>query len=248
MLSSTIIEQLEKIVGKGNLEARLDGVFVSPEDVTKASEVIRLANEHKLKLLPLGLGSLLDSSKLTSENLIILKTGRLNQLKKVVSEDLYVILEPGFPLKDLNQRLDEFNLFYPFAGPKSVGTIGGSVATNLKGKSDDRSIQTKDYVLFLELINPQGEIMHVGARTFKSVTGYDLPRLYVGSWGTLGFITEISLRLVPIKKRKHYPAFIPDPSPRNENKNLKDIKATISSRIKTALDPDQIFFDIISIP
>ena len=247
MLNSTIIERLEKIVGKGSLEARLDGVFVSPDDASKASEVIRLANQHKLKILPLGLGSLLDSSKLTSGNPIILKTGHLNQLKKVVSEDLYVILEPGFPLKDLNQRLEEFSLFYPLAGPKSVGTIGGSVATNLKGKSGDKSIQTKEYVLALELINPQGQIMHVGAKTFKSVTGYDLPRLYVGSWGTLGFITEISLRLVPIKKRKYYPAFMLDPFPRNKNKNLKDIKSNISSRIKTALDPDQIFFDIFSI-
>ncbi len=247
MLNSAVLDKLERIVGKNGLEARLDGVFVSPEDATKVSEVIRLANEHKLKILPLGLGSLLDSSKLTSENLIILKSGRLSQLKKVVSEDLYVILEPGFPLKDLNQRLEEFNLFYPLAGPKSVGTIGGSVAANLKGKSGDKSIQTKEYVLALELTDPQGKIMHIGARTFKSVTGYDLPCLYVGSWGTLGFITEISLRLVPTKKRTYYPNFIPDPFPRNKNKNGKETKSHISSRIKTALDPDQIFFDINSI-
>jgi glycolate oxidase len=247
MLSSAIIERLEKIVGKGNLEARLDGVFVSPEDAAKASEVIGLANEQKLKILPLGVGSLLDSSKLTSENLIILKTNRLNQIKKVVAGDLFVILEPGFPLKDLNQHLEEFNLFYPLASSKSVGTIGGSVAANLKGKSGDKNIQTKEYVLALQVINPQGQIMHVGAQTFKSVTGYDLPRLYVGSWGTLGFITEISLRLVPTKKRKYYPAFAPDPFPRNKNKYLKDIKSSISSRIKAALDPQQIFFDIGSL-
>jgi glycolate oxidase len=248
MLNRTIIEQAEKIVGKGSLEARLDGVFVSPENAAKASEVIKLAGEYKLKILPLGSGSWLDSSKLPSEKLVILKTDRLNQLKKVVSEDLYAILEPGFPLRDLNQRLQEFNLFYPLTGPKSDGTIGGSVAANLKGKSGDKSIQTKEYVLALRVINPQGQIMHVGAQTFKSVTGYDLPRLYVGSWGTLGFITEISLRLVPTKKRKYYPALVPDPFPRNKNKYLKDVKSSISSRIKLALDPQQIFFDIASIP
>ena len=247
MLSSPIIERLEKIVGKGSLEARLDGVLVSPEDTTKAAEVVKLANEQKLRILPLGSGSLLDSSKLTSDNLIILKTGRLNQLKKVVSEDLYVILEPGFPLKDLNPHLEKFNLFYPLANPKSNGTIGGSVAANLKGKSGDKNIQTKEYVLALELINPQGQIMRVGAQTFKSVTGYDLPRLYVGSWGTLGFITEISLRLVPIKKRKYYPAFTADSFPLNKNKYLKGIKSSISSRIKAALDPEQIFFDFVSL-
>jgi FAD/FMN-containing dehydrogenase len=248
MLNSKIIEQLEKIAGRGNLEARLDGVLVSPEDAGKASEIIRLANEHKLKILPLGESSLLDSSKFTTDNLIIMKTDRLNRLKKVVAGDLYVILEAGHPLKDLNSRLEEFNLFYPLAGPKSVGTIGGSVAVNLKGKSGDKNIQTKEYVLALELIDPQGQILQVGARTFKSVTGYDLPRLYVGSWGTLGFITEISLRLVPTKKRKYYPAFIPDPLPRNKNKYLKSIKSSISSRIKLALDPRQTFFDIASIP
>ncbi len=247
MLSSSIIERLEKIVGKGGLEARLDGVLVSPEDAAKAAAVVKLANEQKLKILPLGSGSLIDSSKLTSDNLIILKTGRLNQLKKVVSEDLYVILEPGFPLKDLNPQLENFNLFCPLANPKSVGTIGGSVAANLKGKSGDKNIQTKEYVLALEVVNPQGQIMHVGAQTFKSVTGYDLPRLYVGSWGTLGFFTEISLRVVPIKKRKYYPAFTADPFPRNKNKYLKGIKSNISSRIKAALDPQQIFFDFLSL-
>ncbi len=225
----------------------MDGVFVSPKNTSITSDIVLLANENRFRILPSGFGSALDSSRLVSDSMVILKSGRMNKIKRVVPEDLYVILEPGFPLKNLNQHLEPYNLFYPLADGKSGGTIGGSVATNLQGKSGEKSVQTKEYVLSLEVVNPEGQILNIGARTFKSVSGYDLPRLYVGSWGTLGFITEISLRLVPAGKRKDYPAVQAMHPKREKNAGNADLKNILSGRIKKSLDPNGVFLKLESL-
>lgn len=241
------INQLQAIVGESNLQIVSGRIFLSPENSTSISDVVKLAYREKFRILPLGAGSILDLSKLSMENMVVLKSDRLNKIKKVVPEDLYVILEAGFPLKELNRQLESYNLFFPLADGNSKGTMGGAVATNLKGKSGDKNIQTKEYVLALEIVNPEGQILHVGARTFKSVTGYDLPRLFVGSWGTLGFITEISLRLVPARKKKEYPSIMVDSPKRGEGKNQNGLKTVLSSRIKKSLDPNEVFFSFNSL-
>ncbi len=239
------INQLKKIVGKDNLKINSEKVFVSPENSTAVSEIVKLANQEKFKILPLGSGSIVDPQKLPADNMVILKSDGLNKVVKVVPEDLYVILQAGFPLKELNHHLKPFNLFYPLSDSTSVGTMGGAVATNLKGKSGEKRIQTREYILALEVVDPEGQILNVGARTFKSVTGYDLPRLFVGSWGSLGFISEISLRLVPARKRKDYPAVIFDPPGRGV-KGQNNFKTLLSSRIKKSLDPNQVFLSFDS--
>lgn len=255
MLNQNLIDQLEKIVKKDNLQIHSEKVFVYPENTSAVSDVVKLANQEKFKILPLGSGSILDWAKLLSENMVILKSDRLNTVKKVLPEDLYVILQAGFPLKDLNHNLEPFKLFYPLA-PQSAGqadtsfagTIGGAVATNLEGKSGERRIQTREYILAVEVVDPEGQILNVGARTFKSVTGYDLPRLFVGSWGTLGFISEISLRLLPARKRKNYPEIIFGQPRRDEIKGQNNFKTILSSRVKKSLDPKEVFlsFDELS--
>ena len=247
MLNSRIIEKLEQIAGKNSVEPRLDGLFVKPKDAASVSEIVKLANEQKFKLLPLGSGSALDSSKLISDDLVILKSDHLNHINRVVPEDLYVILEPGFLLKDLNRHLERYNLFYPLSDSMPRGTIGGAVATNLKGKSGDRNIQTKEYVLSLEVVTPKGQMLRVGAKTFKSVSGYDLPRLFVGSWGTLGVITEISLRLAPAGKRKDYPAIQAIPPYLGKSLGNADGKSILSGRIKKSLDPNDVFLHLESL-
>lgn len=247
MLNSRLIEKLEQVVGKNGIEPRLDGLFVMPKDAASVSEIVKLANEHKFKILPLGSGSALDSSKLIPDNTVILKSDKLNRINRVVPEDLYVILEPGFLSKDLNHNLEKYNLFYPLSDGMLRGTIGGAVATNLKGKSGDRNIQTKEYVLSLEVVTPEGQILKVGARTFKSVSGYDLPRLFVGSWGTLGFITEICLRLLPAGKRKDYPSVQTLHGKLGKSVGKSDSKSIISGRIKKSLDPNGVFLNLESL-
>lgn len=247
MTNETPIDQLERIVGKGNLEVELQGVFVTPENSSAVSEVVKLANQQKFRILPSGSGSILDPSKFSAENVVVLRSDRLNRISNVVSEDLYVILQSGFPLKALSQHIESFNLFYPLADAGSAGTIGGAVAANLKGESGARTLQTSDYVLSLKIVSPEGQILNVGAKTFKSVTGYDLPRLFAGSWGTLGFISEISLRLVPVRKRKDYPAVAFEQPTRERSRNQDDPKVVLSSRIKKSLDPNRVFISFDSL-
>lgn len=247
MLSQTLQDRLEKIVGRDNLQIHSERVFVSPEDSPTVSEIVKLANQEKFRILPLGSGSILEWSRFPTENMIVMKSDRLNRIKKVVPEDLYVILQAGFPLKDLNQHLEPFNLFYPLADNSSSGTIGGAVASNLKGRSGKKDVQTKEFILALELVNPEGQIFNVGAKTFKSVTGYDLPRLFVGSWGSLGFISEISLRLVPLRKRKDYSGTTFESPKRIEIKGENHLKTILSSRIKKSLDPNGVFINFDSV-
>ncbi len=241
MLNQTIIDQLEKIVRRGNLQIHSGKIFISPESTSVVSEIVKLANQEKFKVLPLGFGSILDPQKFLTDNIVVLRSDKLNRVKKVVPEDLYVMLQAGFPLKELNRHLESFNLFYPLVDPNSAGTMGGAVATNLRGKSEGRSIQTREYILALEVVDPEGQILNIGARTFKSVTGYDLPRLFVGSWGTLGFISEISLRLMPARKRKDYPEVTLDPPIREKTEEQNNFKTLISSHIKGRLDPNEVF-------
>jgi glycolate oxidase len=268
MLNHDLIENLKKIVGEENLQIHSDRAEVSPENSLTISQIVKLANQEKFRIIPVGTNLIIDAGKLLIGSTVrqahcpersrgtsslqagkelFLKSNRLDKIKKVVAEDLYVILEPGFFLKDLNEKLQAFNLFYPLADKTSRGTVGGSVASNLKGSVKERNLQTKDYVLALEVVDPQGEILRVGARTFKSVTGYDLPRLFVGSWGTLGVITEISLRLVPIGKRKEYENLSFQVPKRGDPPGQDDYRTILSSRIKRSLDPNGIFPDLQSI-
>ena len=261
MLNHEIVENLKKIAGEENLQILPQRIEISPENSLTISQIVKLANKEKFRVIPVGTGTNLDTQKLLTGSTsslqagkeLFLKSNKLNKIKKVVAEDLYVILEPGFLLEDLNERVQSFNLFFPLADKTSKGTVGGAVASNLKGNVKERNLQTKDYVLALEVVDPQGEILRVGARTFKSVTGYDLPRLFVGSWGTLGVITEVSLRLVPIGKRKEYENLTFQLPERNlsktetETEDQDDYRTILSSRIKKSLDPNGIFPDLQSI-
>jgi glycolate oxidase len=241
MLNQPLIEKLKKMAGEKNLQTLSDRIYLSPEDTATVSEIIKLANREKFRIIPVGTESILDAQNLLTGKELFLKSSGLDKIRKVVAEDLYVILEPGFSLKELNEKLQPYNLFYPLADNASEGTLGGAVAGNLKGHAKDKNLQTKDYVLALEVVDPEGEILRVGARTFKSVTGYDLPRLFVGSWGTLGVITEISLRLVPLGKRKDYENLYLEVPRRTGSKESDDYKDVLSSRIKKSLDPNGIF-------
>jgi glycolate oxidase len=234
---------LETMVGKENLRTEGDSVSLSPESSQAVSEIVALAQREGFKILPLGRGSILDPRKIAGAPFVVLRSDKLSKLVEVVPQDLYVIVQAGFPLRELNKQLESHNLFYPLGNPDSAGTVGGSLATNLRGKSGEKDLQTREYVLAVEVVDPLGQILKVGARTFKSVTGYDLARLYVGSWGTLGFITEVSLRLVPARKRKDYPSVTFHQPSRHAAKDKGDLKIALSSRIKKTLDPKNVFLD-----
>jgi len=254
MLQKNVIDMIASLVGDRNLRLDLDRICAFPEDASIVPSLVKLASENSFKLIPVGNESMIQYDKTLSGfplkihplgNELIINLSKLNRIKKVVPEDLYVILEPGAGLKDLNKLMEPYNLFYPLSTKDQKGTIGGSVATGVKGKTNEGVVQTKDFVLALDIVTADGEVIKTGARVFKSVTGYDLPRIFVGSWGTLGIITEISLRLHPIGRKKDFEHVTILPFEKGKVTDAKDEpKIGLNSRIKNLLDPKGVFPDL----
>ena len=129
---------------------------------------------------------------------IILDLSHMNHILKVSIEDRLAVVQPGVVYADLEKALTPYGFFFP-PDPASgkVSTLGGNVSTNAGGVKGAKYGTTRDYVLALQVVLPDGRIMRTGSRTMKSVSGYDLTRLFVGSEGTLGVVTEITLKINP---------------------------------------------------
>jgi glycolate oxidase len=157
-----------------------------------------LANKHKLSVTPRGAGTSLTGSAVPQEDGLVLDMSRMNAILQIRIEDRQVVVQPGVVFDELNQVLATSGFFFP-PNPASgkVSTIGGNVATNAGGVKGAKYGTTRDYVLDLEVVLPNGSVLHTGSKTMKCVSGYDLTRLFVGSEGTLGVVTEITLKINP---------------------------------------------------
>ncbi|HNR95647.1 MAG: putative FAD-linked oxidoreductase [Chloroflexi bacterium ADurb.Bin180] len=174
----------------------LPEVVVWPQNAAEISAILRHANEHRIPVTPWCGGSSLEGNPLPVCGGILLDVYRMNQILEVREADLQVVVQPGIVYDELNKRLARYGLFFPPApGSSDVATIGGMVANNSSGMHAVKYGATKDYVQQLEVVLPDGEIIRCGRPVLKSASGYDLCRLIIGSEGTLGVVTEITLRL-----------------------------------------------------
>jgi glycolate oxidase subunit GlcD len=192
-------EQSERLINATDAlpgEWRMPDVVVWPENTEQVSEIIRYAAEHRLPVTPRGAGSSLSGNVVPTYGGIVLSFRRMNGIIEIFENDLQARVAPGVVYDELNARLQPFNLFFPpDPGSSSVCTIGGMVANNASGLGAVRYGVTRDYVLGLEVVLPDGKVIRTGSRAVKSSTGYYLVGLFVGSEGTLGAITEITLKL-----------------------------------------------------
>lgn len=174
------------------------GVVVKPANAQEISEILKLANEYKVPVTPIGARTGLSGGALCIYEGIGLSLERLNKILQIDERNLQVITEPAVITQVLREAVLEKGLFYP-VDPSSQGScwIGGNVAENSGGARAVKYGVTKDYVLNLEVVLPNGEIIWTGANTLKNSTGYNLTQLMVGSEGTLGIITKIVLKLLP---------------------------------------------------
>jgi len=171
-------------------------VIVWPQSAEEISKTLKWANERRIPVTPWSGGSSLEGNPIPIYGGIILGMYKMKKIMEIRPEDLQVRVQPGVVYDELNERLARYGLFFPPApGSSDVATIGGMVANNASGIYAARYGTTKDYVLKLEVVLPTGQIISVGSNAMKSSSGYDLVRLFVGSEGTLGVITEITLRL-----------------------------------------------------
>jgi glycolate oxidase len=178
--------------------ARMPEVVVKPASAKEVSEVLKLANRYRVPVTPRGGGTGLSCGAVPLCGGIVLALERMNRILEIDRENMVAVVEPGVVTSEIGKAVQEFGLFY--AGyPMSFEScfIGGNLAENAGGGRAIKYGVTGHYVLGLEAVLPTGEILEMGGKRLKDVTGYDLIHLLVGSEGTLGIFTKITLRLLP---------------------------------------------------
>jgi len=162
------------------------------------SAILKVANREKFAVTARGAGTSLSGLSVPQRGGVILDLGRMNKIIKISIEDRLAVVQPGVVYAALEKALAPHGFFFP-PDPASgtVSTLGGNVACNAGGIKGAKYGTTKDYVLGLEVVLPDGRVMHTGSHCMKSVSGYDLTKLFVGSEGTLAVFTEIILKINP---------------------------------------------------
>jgi len=218
-VTPAIADELRRIVGEANVVygepermidyghdevadeayAHMPEVVVKPASAAEIAAIVRLANRARIPVTPRGAGSGLSGGAVPVFGGILLSTERMNHILEIDTENMVAVVEPGLITNELNDAVREVGLFY--AGyPMSRETcyVGGNVAENAGGGRAIKYGVTGQYVLGLEAVLPTGEIVRLGGKRVKDVTGYDLIHLLVGSEGTLGIFTQVTLKLIPL--------------------------------------------------
>jgi len=173
-------------------------LVIFPRDTQDVSDILKYCNEHKIIITPRGAGSGFTGGALPAQSGIILAYEKhMNKILEIDMENMVAVVEPGVINMDLQNAVEEVGLFYP-PDPASehYSTIGGNVSENAGGMRAAKYGITKDYVMALQVVIPNGEIICAGKRTIKDVAGYNIAGIIIASEGTLGCITEITLKLI----------------------------------------------------
>ncbi len=215
-MSQKVAQALRKIVGDNNvlefpedvLPYTLDASIiykgtpvcvVRPHSTEEVSKIVKFANENKIPVVPRGAGTNLVGAVVPPNGGIVVDLTGMNRILEINTVDLTCTVEAGVVHAKLESELAKYGLFWPpDPGSSDSCTMGGVIAMNAGGMRALKYGTTRDWVLGLKVVLPNGEIIKTGSKTFKGNAGYDLTRLFVGSEGTLGIITEATLKLRPI--------------------------------------------------
>ena len=208
------IKDLIEIVGEKNVKTDLierlcysrdmsvhEGIgdaVVFAKTTEEVSRILKLANERSIKVIPRGSGTSTTGAVLPCFGGLILDVSRMNKIKEVNLKDGYAIVEPGVICQHLNNALAPTHFFPPDPGSAAIASIGGMVSTNASGNRAIKYGATKDYLLGLEVVLADGQVMKTGSLVPKTSSGYDLVHLFCRAEGTLGVMTEITVKILPL--------------------------------------------------
>jgi len=221
-VTKEIIDELVEIVGRKNVISNkekmesyshdetpveqyghMPEVVVTPKTTEEIAKIVKLANRELIPITPRGAGSGLSGGAIPVFGGIVISVEKMNRVLEIDYNNMMMVLEPGVVTNDVNEEIAEHGLF--FAGyPMSVETcyIGGNIAENAGGGKAVKYGVTGRYVMGLEVVTPTGEVVELGGKRVKDVTGYDLKQLIVGSEGTLGIVTKAIIKLLPLPTAK----------------------------------------------
>jgi glycolate oxidase len=228
----------------GFLPEFMPDAVVVPQSAEEISRIMHLANQEKIHIIPRGAGTNICGSSVARLGGVIIAFHRMNRILEIDSDNMCAVVQPGVVNGDLQKEVAGYGLMYP-PDPASmfVSTIGGNVALNAGGPRGVKYGVTRDYLLGLEVVLPTGDVIKTGGKSLKSVSGYDLTRLMCGSEGTLGIITEITVRLVPLPPAKA--------TLQATFSDLDDAAKTVSAIIGSGIVPttlelmDRVILDVI---
>ena len=169
-----------------------------PQTEAQVAQVLKIANDARIPVIARGAGTGLAGSAVPIQGGIVLDLSQMNRIKEISIPDRLVVVEPGVVTAELEEKLAPHGYFFP-PDPASMkaSTLGGNAATNAGGLRGAKYGTTKDYVMGLRVALPDGSVMSTGSRCMKTSSGYDLTKIFVGSEGTLGVITELTLKINP---------------------------------------------------
>jgi len=210
-------------------------LILIPQNTKQISQILNLANKNKIPVTPRGSGTSLSSGSLSPYGGIILDLSHMNEILLIDIENNFIEVEPGVICDDLNATLKPYGYFFPpDPGSSSVATLGGMVASNAGGIQAFKYGVTKNYVMYLKVVLPDGKITNFGSKVLKSVSSYNIKDLFIGSEGTLGVITKIGLRIRPLPKTRKLGIFI--------FQDVNDLKKAVIDIRKSGIVPNLLEF------
>jgi glycolate oxidase len=219
MLSQTVINRLKEIVGEKNVVTDKTGLYsysydgtllsgdalgvVLPQTTEQVIELVKYLNEQNIKLIPRGAGTNESGGTIPSEESVVISFTRMNKILEIDTENFVAVVQPGVINFDLQLELEKKGFYYP-PDPSSykASTLGGNLAECSGGPRCFKYGVTRDYIMGVEAVLPNGKVINTGGRNFKSEPGYDLTRIFNGSEGILGLVTKIILRVLPLPTTK----------------------------------------------
>ncbi len=171
--------------------------IIWPMSTEEISNILTWTYDQNVPVTPWGAGTSTEGNPVPTRGGLVMDMTQMNKILDIRSQDLQADVQPGVLRKELNRQAGKYGLFFP-PDPGADATIGGMIANNASGVQTVKYGATKDYVMKLTVVLPDGSIIHTGCKAHKSSSGYDLSRLFVGSEGTLGVVSEATLRLTGI--------------------------------------------------